>query len=479
MKKHSLHQRILRSSIVMIGIVAVLLFALNAMELYITNRNQKAFATYTELGNYFDSVYDAGTYVKEYLYTENEEVLTSFQQKMEVAKESVDHIDNNIFLQEEWRFSLLGNMLESFEEICTKAILDVSNKQLYQKIVDTNVLIQGTSGDYYHELTNIMNAQMEQLKKVNYAIIAVSIIVLAILLGWICYVALILMQTYIRPLYEVLDNIAKIKSGTYDFTNIANKGIEMQQLSHTLEDMANAVQNEIKITKEKAELQNKLLETENENLRKDELLAKSELRILQNQINPHFLFNTLNMIYRLCLTKESETAAEMLLKTSQLLRYSLDNQNKLSNIGNELREIRYYIDIQKLRFGERIQFLVYIENEEKLKNIQFPVMILQPLVENAVKHGLKNVVEDGEVEIYIGEEDGKLIVSVSDNGEGIAKDDADVLLKRLEDSHTTHLGLYNVVQRLKMCFQQNVQMRIESDIDCGFSFIAEITNFEQ
>ena len=102
---------------------------------------------------------------------------------------------------------------------------------------------------------------------------------------------------------------------------------------------------------------------------------------------------------------------ETVLKTSQLLRYSLDNQNQYSSIRKELAAIRSYIAIQKLRFGERIRFLILNDHAEDCLDMAFPGMILQPLVENAVKHGLKNVTRDGEVEIYLGADAQRLTIS--------------------------------------------------------------------
>lgn len=107
--------------------------------------------------------------------------------------------------------------------------------------------------------------------------------------------------------------------------------------------------------------------------------------------------------------------------------------------------------------------------------MSFPGMILQPLVENAVRHGLKNVTHDGEVEIYLGADEESLTISVSDNGEGMPKEDAEALLQRCAKAEeSTQLGLFNVVQRLKMFFKDRADIRIDSDKDCGFSFAVVI-----
>ena len=106
------------------------------------------------------------------------------------------------------------------------------------------------------------------------------------------------------------------RQGEYDLSDISNTSIEMENLCIALDDMAQHVQKNIENEKEKAALKHQLLEKENENLKKDELLALSELKMLQNQINPHFLFNTLNMIYKTAY-RENATDTVCLLYTSR------------------------------------------------------------------------------------------------------------------------------------------------------------------
>lgn len=250
----------------------------------------------------------------------------------------------------------------------------------------------------------------------------------------------------------------------------------MEELCLALNDMADQIQKNFDAERQKANLEKRLLAQENESLRKDELLIQSELQMLQNQINPHFLFNTLNMINRLVEIGETQTASDMILKTSQLLRYGLDMQNKISDLRKELEAIRAYIDIQKLRLGDRIDFIVHVEHEDEINDIRIPGMILQPLVENSLKHGLSNVMQDGEVEIFITKEDQIITISVSDNGEGMSQDKLNEFIKNSyqKDDGKNHLGLYNVIKRLEMFYREHIEIQIESDIDCGFSFTARI-----
>ena len=240
--------------------------------------------------------------------------------------------------------------------------------------------------------------------------------------------------------------------------------------------MAHSVSQNIETMQERDRLEKLLLEQENENLKKDELLAQSELKMLQNQINPHFLFNTLNMVYRMSLKEGADDAADMLMKTSQLLRYGLDNQKRISSLRNEIEMIGKYIEIQKKRLGKRVRFILeYGDGQEQISNISMPGMILQPLVENALQHGLHDVTENGEVVISIQQQDNVITISVSDNGKGMKPQDLEeLILNDYQMKGGTHLGLYNVIRRLEMYFHDQIQISLHSDEGCGFEVFMEI-----
>lgn len=203
---------------------------------------------------------------------------------------------------------------------------------------------------------------------------------------------------------------------------------------------------------------------------------QAEYLALQNQINPHFLFNTLNMIYRMSLKEGADDAADMLMKTSQLLRYGLDNQKRISSLRNEIEMIGKYIEIQKKRLGKRVRFILeYGDGQEQISNISMPGMILQPLVENALQHGLHDVTENGEVVISIQQQDNVITISVSDNGKGMKPQDLEeLILNDYQMKGGTHLGLYNVIRRLEMYFHDQIQISLHSDEGCGFEVFMEI-----
>ncbi|EOR92567.1 two-component sensor histidine kinase [Arcticibacter svalbardensis MN12-7] len=148
-------------------------------------------------------------------------------------------------------------------------------------------------------------------------------------------------------------------------------------------------------------------------LKLKQLKTQAELATLQSKINPHFLYNSLNSIASL-IHEDPDKAESMTLKLSKLFRYSINNSQEATvQVQEEIEILRTYLDIEKVRFGDRIQFV--IEVDESLLKVQIPRFLIQPLVENALKHGLKDMADHALLRISIVKKDG-LVISVSDNG---------------------------------------------------------------
>lgn len=153
-------------------------------------------------------------------------------------------------------------------------------------------------------------------------------------------------------------------------------------------------------------------ETKLANLR--ELKAKAELKSLQSQINPHFLYNSLNSIASLAPIDALKTQ-EMAHSLSDLFKYSINrNGKKTSTVHDEVEMVKTYLDIEKIRFGERLQFTVTVDKD--LENYEIPLFLIQPLVENAVKHGISRNEGIGKIELQIVKEQNEIKISVTDNG---------------------------------------------------------------
>ena len=181
----------------------------------------------------------------------------------------------------------------------------------------------------------------------------------------------------------------------------------------------------------------------------DRLLQESQLNSLRSQINPHFLFNSLNSISSLTITNPP-LAQDIIIKLSEFMRYSLkQGDEKQTTLDQELYHLNQYLEIEKIRFGARLKFINSVD--EATKNMQIPVMVLQPLVENAIKHGVYNSSE----EVIV-----RLNTMITDNNM-LCISIANAYDKNEVQKKGTGTGLNNIRQRLKLLYNSDNLMRIE------------------
>ena len=181
------------------------------------------------------------------------------------------------------------------------------------------------------------------------------------------------------------------------------------------------------------------------------MLKDSEIKALRSQLNPHFLFNSLNSIHSLIMS-DSGKAGEMILKLSDLMRYSLSKQEQMVAFEEEINQVKRYLEIEKIRFSERltVEFLI----DEKTVKVPVPSMFLQPLLENAVKYGIYGVEKLVVIKVKALINNGMLEISVSNNY------DSQTPVKQ-----GTGMGLYNVSERMAVVYHRKDLVSIEKTND--------------
>lgn len=197
---------------------------------------------------------------------------------------------------------------------------------------------------------------------------------------------------------------------------------------------------------------------------------ESEFRMLASQINPHFLYNTLEMIRMKALINKDEEVANIVRMLSDMMRSSLEVTDRPIPLKKELDLITNYLKIQRLRFGNKINFEFMIECDPDEYHI-FP-LLLQPLVENSVIHGIEEKLGESFINISITESKDNLVLQVIDNGVGISKQNLQTITKKLDQSDeklrdTGSIGLYNVSERIKLYYGDDYGIDIESELGEG------------
>ena len=209
-----------------------------------------------------------------------------------------------------------------------------------------------------------------------------------------------------------------------------------------------------------------------EDIRRSASQIQFQYLMLQSQINPHFLYNTLDSIRSEALKNGQTVIAEMVERLSKFFRYCISNHDRLVGLAEELRHVDDYFYIQRFRFGERFSLQTVLE-EPGIRDYYVPRMILQPIIENSIFHGLELKPEHGEITIEAGKTEKKLYLLISDNGVGMPRKKLDELNEQLrtgelpDDTRRHGIAVLNVNNRIKLCFGEEYGMRMHSVEGCG------------
>ncbi len=192
-----------------------------------------------------------------------------------------------------------------------------------------------------------------------------------------------------------------------------------------------------------------------------------KMKLLQSQINPHFLYNTLDSIIWMIESKRYDGASKMVSSLALFFRTSLNKGEDFITIGKELTHVESYMEIQGIRFEDKFSF--EIESDENIKKYMCPKLIIQPLAENAVYHGMEGMYGDGEIIISAYEKNDKIYIDVIDNGEGMTEEQIEHIMnnKVVSSRRGSGIGVRNVDERLKHCFGKEYGITITSEIDEG------------
>ncbi|WP_432407653.1 sensor histidine kinase [Wukongibacter sp. M2B1] len=214
----------------------------------------------------------------------------------------------------------------------------------------------------------------------------------------------------------------------------------------------------------------KLMEEMKTRIELEKALRDSELKALQSQINPHFLFNVLNTIGRLALIEGADRTQEIVFSFAEMLRYTLKkNMNQMVSLWEEVQHIERYLKIQSMRLGDRLTYEIIVADE--IKKIRIPFMTLQPFIENSINHGLDPKESGGKIRVNGYSIEDKVIVKISDDGVGISRDKLDIILNSEDkgnlDSLSTGIGINNVRKRLVHRFGPMYDIQISSKSEIG------------
>ncbi|AUS25282.1 sensor histidine kinase [Paenibacillus polymyxa] len=211
-----------------------------------------------------------------------------------------------------------------------------------------------------------------------------------------------------------------------------------------------------------------LIEKDKQSLEMRRLVKELELLALQNQINPHFLFNTLNVLSKLAILEGAEKTSDLIVSLSNLLRYSLQKLDKPVTLQEELDHISEYVTIQQARFRDRIRFDLHFD--ASVLQQQIPALTIQPFIENAFLHGVADMENGAIITLTLSRAGEDVQIEISDNGKGMTEETRLSVLRLeggAESSSSTGLGMQNVFRRLQLFYEKEGMVEIRSHIGLG------------
>ena len=279
----------------------------------------------------------------------------------------------------------------------------------------------------------------------------------------------LLSDMLIQPLIQLAYSSRKIAKNDFSEPDYEVKNRdEVGELVHAFHKMKHATEGYINTLKANYEMTELLHREEMERMHMEEQLNIARLDLLKNQINPHFLFNTLNTIACMANLEDAVTTEKMITSMSNLFRYNLKTTEQIVPLSQELKVVEDYMYIQNMRFGDRIRFDVFISEKADPKKNFIPAFTLQPLAENAVIHGISKKEQGGRIHIRIWLKDEGLMISIADTGIGMEENKREELELAMKERSTSKIGigLGNIYKRIRTIYQDG-ELKIYSRVGKG------------
>ena len=253
-----------------------------------------------------------------------------------------------------------------------------------------------------------------------------------------------------NPIKRLDGSVREIESGNLDVEIVPSGSYEVEHLGKSIKNMLGR----IKV------LMSDLVAEHNAK-------RKSEFDTLQSQINPHFLYNTLDIIVWMIENENSDKAVNIVTALAKFFRISLSKGKNIITVKDEVEHVRNYLMIQNMRFKNRFEYSIDVD--EKVLSYSSLKLMLQPLVENAIYHGMEFMDGDGEIDVKVFKEDNSLYFTITDNGLGMSEDMVETLLSKdfVPSKKGSGIGVKNVNERIKLYFGSEYGLKVESEPDEG------------
>lgn len=422
--------------------------------------------------------------LESYLSSGNRQQLSQFNDSINLSKQIINELNNSELSNE--NYFLLKSIETAFNnyflEGCQASFnYNTKNYEYFSRMYSAEI-IQSYLQKYCDELlTSVLQSEKESngvLVKSVKSMMIFSFVFILFFLIFLILIMIYIFKNITHPLRNLVFQSRSVANGDFDVrvTKLKNNN-SMALLINTFNEMNTSIKKMLEELKEKALFEKELIVEQKKNEENQKLLNEARFLALQSQTNPHFLFNTLNSISRMVTLEKNEESLEMLDSLSIMLRYNLSIDERYVPLYRELEVTMEYISIQKKRFGNRLNYDLNVD-KELASIIELPKFTLQPLVENAIVHGIEPLEKGGTIFIGTKIENDIISIYVSDDGKGMNKE----TLKKLRNGEIirkddrNHLGFNNTKSRLELFMKSKDILTIDSDENKGTTVNIKILN---
>lgn len=409
--------------------------------------------------------------VYEYLNTKSSAALEDYYRCEQEYRTMIERLNSqNMDSEVKMLEKNIRNMSETYLT-CTNDTVQAKrgrNVEKYKSLYEEETQLYEYINTYMYKLNNLrfhLNSQNYQVLLRVMNVLEIMSILMITVVGVIClFMAVVLIQNMIEPLTGLSVAANQVAQGSFDveFPEVVSKD-EVGIVTNAFHQMVDSIKEYIE--KQRISMENEAMMKERE-LSMEAHLKDAQLKYLQAQINPHFLFNCLNAGAQLAAMEDAERTAVFVSKMADFFRYNVRKMEEDANLYEEIEAVDNYIYILNVRFAGDICYEKEIG--EDVENIRVPSMILQPVVENAVQHGVRDRMENARIWLHVAREEEQLRVTVRDNGVGMTETQIQAVLsgnirQERKEGDSTGIGLDNVMSRLKLYYNHEGLFDIYSE----------------
>ena len=463
-----------RKVLLAVGSIMLLMLGINIILYSQVNktirRMDTVYSSNVDLTELSDSLSAVQESLYAYLSVKTSDSLENYYRSEQTYRNLLENLGNQISSNPTMLLERnIRKMSESYLALAEEAVSAKRgrNVEKYKELYDSSQNLYSYINTYIDELNSQQfrnnSASYQTLREALEYLEISSLVLMTVMMGIGILMLFGITKGMIEPLTNLAETANLVGQGNFNVKMPPTDSLdEVGIVTRAFNTMVESLEEYIIRTTRSMEKEQQMMERE---LLMKNHLKEAQLKYLQSQINPHFLFNSLNAGAQLAMLEDAEKTCIFVEKMADFFRYNVKKGLEDASLEEELAAVENYIYILNVRFAGEIHFTR--QADERIMDCRVPSMILQPIVENAVNHGIRNIDWEGCIHLEIMEEEGRIFIRIRDNGKGMSQERIQEVLSGQagdgeEQSDSTGVGMNNVISRLELYYNQKNLVDIRS-----------------